>query len=345
MDTLRLIRPDDWHIHLRDGDVLPHTVGDAARTFARAIAMPNLNPPIISTEDALAYRDRIRAARPAGSDFEPLMTLYLTDNTPPAEIQRAKASGHIVAAKLYPAGATTNSDAGVTDLARIDDVLAAMAEEGLLLLVHGEVTRDAVDVFDREHVFIEEQLAPLVARHPSLRVVFEHITTAEAVRFVTAASDNVGATITVHHLQHTRNDMLVGGIRPHLYCLPILKGSVDREALIAAATGDNERFFLGTDSAPHARHRKETGCGCAGSYTAHAALEFYAEIFEEAGALNQLEAFASTRGPDFYALPRNTDTVTLVRAPQSIPATLPFSQDVVVPHRAGGTTRWSLRHD
>ena len=309
MNTLTLIRPDDWHIHLRDGDVLSHTVGDAARTFGRAIAMPNLKPPVVTTDDALAYRERILAARASGSAFEPLMTLYLTDNTSAAEIRRAKASGHIVAAKLYPAGATTNSDAGVTDLNRVDEALAAMAEEGLLLLVHGEVTRETVDVFEREHVFIEEQLTPLVERHPDLRVVFEHITTAAAVSFVANATDNVGATITAHHLQHTRNDMLVGGIRPHLYCLPILKRREDREALIGAATGDNPRFFLGTDSAPHAQGAKESACGCAGSYTAHAALEFYAEIFDEAGALERLEAFASTRGPDFYGLPRNTDTL------------------------------------
>jgi len=273
------------------------------------------------------------------------MTLYLTDNTSPEEIQKAKATGHIVAAKLYPAGATTNSDAGVTDLSRVDDALAAMAQEGLLLLVHGEVTRDAVDVFEREHVFIEEQLAPLVARHPSLRVVFEHITTAEAVGFVSNASDNVAATITAHHLLHTRNDMLVGGIRPHLYCLPILKRREDRVALIAAATGDDPRFFLGTDSAPHTQNTKEAACGCAGSYTAHAALPFYAEVFEDADALNRLEAFASTRGPDFYGLPHNTDTITLVREPARIPTTLPFGGSVVVPHRAGGQTRWRLVSD
>ncbi len=343
MDTLHIIiQPDDWHIHLRDGDVLPQTVADAARSFGRAIVMPNLKPPVTTTEQALAYRDRIRAARPSGSPFEPLMTLYLTDNTTPAEIRKAKASGHVLAAKLYPAGATTNSDAGVTNLAHIEDTLATMSEEGLLLLIHGEVTREAVDVFEREKVFIEEQLAPLVERHPSLRIVFEHITTAEAVHFVRNATDNVGATITAHHLLHTRNDMLVGGIRPHLYCLPILKRHEDRTALVAAATGDNPRFFLGTDSAPHTQQNKETACGCAGSYTAHAAMEFYAEVFEDVGALDRLEAFSSTRGPRFYGLEPNTNTITLIREPVEIPRTLPFGSNRVVPHRAGGQTRWRL---
>lgn len=340
-DRLTLTRPDDWHIHLRDGAVLADTVADAAARFGRAIAMPNLKPPVVSTEDALAYRGRILEARPAGSRFEPLMTLYLTDNTPPEEMARAKAAG-VVACKLYPAGATTNSDSGVTDLEAMDEVFAAMAEAGLLLLVHGEVTRDEVDIFDREAAFIEERMVPIVAHHPSLKIVFEHITTAAAADFVTHAPQRVGATITAHHLLLNRNDLLVGGIKPHHYCLPVLKRERDRQALLEAATSGHPRFFLGTDSAPHARHTKEHACGCAGSYTAHAAIELYAEAFEDVGALDRLEAFAAFHGPDFYGLPRNSETITLVRRPWTVPETRPFGGDVVVPLRAGAAVRWAL---
>lgn len=339
---LTIRRPDDWHTHLRDGAVLTQTVRDCARNFGRAIVMPNLRPPVVTTADAAAYRERILAARPAGSDFEPLMTLYLTDATPVDEIARAAASGFVPAVKLYPAGATTNSDSGVTDLEQVWGALEAMAEHGLVLCVHGEVTVDAVDIFDRERAFIDEKLGQIVERVPGLRIVFEHITTRDAVEFVTAAPANVGATITAHHLLLERNDMLVGGIRPHYYCLPILKRREDRDALIAAATGDDPRFFLGTDSAPHTRHTKEAPCGCAGVYTGRDAMGFYAEAFEAAGRLDRLEAFASERGPDFYELPRNTDTVTLRRTPTGVPAELEFGDETVVPLRAGQEVAWSL---
>jgi dihydroorotase len=342
-ETLRLIRPDDWHIHLRDGAVLPATVADVARTFRRAIVMPNLVPPVVTTEDARAYRERILAARPDGSGFEPLMTLYLTDTTSVEEIARARASGFVVAAKLYPAGATTNSDAGVTDLDRIWPVLEALAEQGLILCVHGEVTHDGVDVFDRERVFIDEKLGRIVERVPGLRVVFEHITTADAVAFVRGAREGVAATITAHHLLHERGDMLIGGIRPHLYCLPILKRASDRDALVEAATSGDPRFFLGTDSAPHPKGSKESACGCAGIYTARDALGYYAEVFETAGHLDRLEGFASCFGPDFYGLPRNQDTVVLQRRPVDVPAELPFGDEVVVPLRAGGSVAWQIR--
>ena len=339
---LNIRRPDDWHVHLRDGAVLRHTVRDCARTFRRAIVMPNLRPPVVSTADAAAYRERILAARPGGSDFEPLMTLYLTDNTAADEIARSAASGFVPAVKLYPAGATTNSDSGVTDLDRIWGPLEAMAEHDLVLCVHGEVTDAGVDIFDRERAFIDEKLGRIVERLPNLRVVFEHITTRDAVQFVTSAPARVAATITAHHLLLERNDMLVGGIRPHYYCLPILKRREDRDALLAAATGDDPRFFLGTDSAPHARHTKEAPCGCAGVYTARDALGFYAEAFEAAGRLDRLEGFASERGADFYGLPRNPDTITLRRTPAAVASELAFGDETVVPLRAGGEVGWSL---
>lgn len=341
-DRITLARPDDWHIHLRDGAALPQTVADAAREFGRAIVMPNLVPPVRNAEQAAAYRERILAARPAGSRFEPLMVLYLTDRTSPEDVRSAKASGFVHAAKLYPAGATTNSDSGVTSLDNLFPTLEAMAEIGLPLLVHGEVTHAEVDVFDREKKFIDEHLVRIVQRFPTLKVVFEHITTGDAAAFVREAPANVGATITVHHLLYNRNHMLVGGIRPHFYCLPILKRNTHQSALLDAATSGNPKFFLGTDSAPHARHAKEAACGCAGCYTAYGALELYAEAFESRDALDRLEGFASHFGPDFYGLPRNTETVTLVREDWQAPASLPFGDHEVVPLRAGETLRWRL---
>lgn len=341
-DTLTLRRPDDWHVHLRDGAALAAVLPHTARQFARAIVMPNLKPPVTTTALALAYRDRIRAARPEGSDFEPLMTLYLTDNTAATELEIASRTESIVGCKLYPSGATTNSDSGVTDVRRLDEALAAMAQFGLVLQVHGEVTADSVDVFERERRFIDEILAPLVERYPTLKVVFEHITTAAAVDFVSRARAGVGATITPQHLLYNRNEMFRGGIRPHFYCLPILKTESDREALVAAATGDNPRFFLGTDSAPHARHTKENACGCAGMYSAHAALELYAEIFDSRGALSRFEAFASERGPDFYGLPRNETRIEMRRVEWQVPAEYNFGSDVVVPMRAGEKLRWIM---
>lgn len=343
IDRLTLLRPDDWHIHLRDGAALPYTVADAARQFARAIVMPNLVPPVRDAEEAAAYRARILAARPAGSTFEPLMVLYLTDDTRPEQIRAAKASGFVHAAKLYPAGATTNSASGVTRIDNIFAVLEAMAEVGMPLLVHGEVTRSEIDIFDREKAFIDEHLVRVVERFPTLKVVFEHITTADAAQFVAAAGPNLGATITAHHLLYNRNHMLVGGIRPHFYCLPILKRNVHQEALLDAATSGSPKFFLGTDSAPHAQHAKEAACGCAGCYTAHAALPLYAEAFEQRGALDRLEAFASHFGPDFYGLPRNRDRVTLIREDWAVPAELPFGDGrQLIPLRAGETLRWRL---
>ncbi len=344
-DRLTLLRPDDWHIHLRDGALLPHTVGDAARTFGRAIVMPNLVPPVRNAGEADAYRRRILAARPAGRAFEPLMVLYLTDHTRPEDIREAKASGFVHGAKLYPAGATTHSDSGVTRLELIFPVLETMAEVGLPLLVHGEVTRAEIDVFDREKTFIDEHLSRVVERFPTLKVVFEHITTRDAAQFVESAPATVGATITAHHLLYNRNHMLVGGIRPHFYCLPILKRNVHQEALLDAATSGNPKFFLGTDSAPHPRHAKEAACGCAGCYTAYAALELYAEAFEQRDALNRLEAFASHYGADFYGLPRNRDTVTLVREEWNAPKELPLGEHVVIPLRAGEPLRWRLLED
>lgn len=342
-DRLTLLRPDDWHIHLRDGAVLQHTVRDVARTFARAIIMPNLVPPVRNANEASAYRERILAARPAGSRFEPLMVLYLTDKTSADDVRAAKASGFVHAAKLYPAGATTNSDSGVTSIDNIFPVLEAMAEVGLPLLVHGEVTRAEVDVFDREKRFIDEHLTRVVERFPTLKVVFEHITTGDAAAFVKAAPANVGATITAHHLLYNRNHMLVGGIRPHFYCLPILKRNTHQDALLDAATSGNPKFFLGTDSAPHAKHVKEAACGCAGCYTAHAAIELYAEAFEQRNALDKLEGFASCHGPDFYGLPRNTDRINLVREDWVGPTELPLGEQVVIPLRAGEKLRWRLQ--
>ncbi len=341
-DRLTLLRPDDWHIHLRDGAVLPHTVTDVARHFARAIIMPNLVPPVRTADEAEAYRQRILAARPAGSRFEPLMVLYLTDSTTPDDIRRAKASGFVHAVKLYPAGATTNSASGVTAIDNVFDVLETMAEVGMPLLVHGEVTRGEIDIFDREKYFIDEQLSRVTAKFPTLRVVFEHITTRDAVQFVQAAGANVGATITAHHLLYNRNHMLVGGIRPHLFCLPVLKRNLHQEALLDAATSGNPKFFLGTDSAPHAQHAKEAACGCAGCYTAHAAIELYAEAFEQRQALDKLEPFASHFGPDFYGLPRNTDQITLVREEWEVPTSLPFGEQLVIPLRAGERLHWRL---
>lgn len=341
LSQLTLTRPDDWHLHLRDDDalraVLPHT----ARQFARAIVMPNLKPPVTTVAQAAAYRQRILAALPAGAAFEPLMTLYLTDNTPASEIRAAVEAGFVKAVKLYPAGATTNSDAGVTDLARCDAALAEMARLGLPLLVHGEVTDPAIDLFDREAVFIERVLRPLLARHPALRVVMEHITTQDAAQFVAAAGANVAATITAHHLLYNRNAIFQGGVRPHWYCLPVLKRETHRQALLQAAASGNPKFFLGTDSAPHARLAKEAACGCAGCYTANAAMELYAEAFDGAGALDRLEAFASFFGADFYGLPRNTGTITLRREPTPVPAGYDYvGGDTLVPLRAGETLAW-----
>jgi dihydroorotase len=343
MTELHLTQPDDWHLHLRDGavlrDVLPHT----ARQFARAIVMPNLRPAVTSTALALAYRDRILAARPpagaAGSGFTPLMTLYLTDNLPPDEIRRARAAG-IVAVKLYPAGATTNSDAGVTDIRKTYATLEAMQREGLLLLVHGEVTDPGVDIFDREAVFIDRVLQPLRRDFPALKIVFEHITTREAAQYVAEAGERTAATITAHHLLYNRNALFQGGIRPHYYCLPVLKREEHRRALVAAATSGSAKFFLGTDSAPHPAPLKEHASGCAGCYTALSALELYAEAFEAAGALDRLEAFASFRGADFYGLPRNRGTVTLRREAWTLPETVPFGDAPLKPLRGGETLAW-----
>ena len=341
MTTLTLTRPDDWHVHLRDGVALNTTVPDISRYFGRAIIMPNLVPPVTNAKEAKAYYDRIMAANPA-PNFTPLIVLYLTDQTSAQDIIEAKESGLVVAAKLYPAGATTNSSSGVTDIANIYPVLEAMQEVGMPLLIHGEVTDNEIDIFDREHIFIETILKPLVAKFTDLRIVLEHITTKDAVEFVTNASDNVAATITAHHLLFNRNHMLVGGIRPHYYCLPILKRNIHQQALITAATSGNQKFFLGTDSAPHAQHAKESACGCAGSYTAHAAIELYAEVFEEAGALDKLEAFASINGPTFYKLPMNSDTITLVKSPWKVPETIMFGDDKIVPIRAGEEINWQV---
>ena len=341
-DRLTLTRPDDWHIHLRDGQLLEHTVPDAARTFGRAIIMPNLVPPVRNAQEAAEYKARILAARPAGSHFEPLMVLYLTDHTSPEIVRAAMQGKQAVAAKLYPAGATTNSQSGVTHLEHIYPALEAMAELGMPLLVHGEVTHATVDIFDREKAFIDQQLVQLVERFPTLKVVFEHITTADAVEFVKHASDNVGATITAHHLLFNRNHMLVGGIRPHLFCLPILKRETHQHALGDAVTSGSSKFFLGTDSAPHAQHAKEAACGCAGCYSAYAAIELYAEAFDSLGALDKLEAFASFHGPDFYGLPRNTDQITLLRDSWQAPEQLPFGSQIVIPLRAGEKLHWRL---
>jgi dihydroorotase len=338
-ERITITRPDDWHAHFRDGDAMASVVGATARQFARAIAMPNLKPPVTTTEQARAYRERIIKAV-GGGKFEPLMTLYLTDNTSPAEIESAAASGFVKAVKYYPAGATTNSDSGVTDLRKCDAVFEAMAAAGMPLLVHGEVTDADVDLFDREAVFVERSLAPLVQRFPELKIVVEHMTTAEAVAFVERAPQNVAATITAHHLLMNRNAIFAGGINPHHYCLPVLKREPHRRALVKAATSDNPKFFLGTDSAPHSRASKESCCGSAGMYTAHAALELYAEAFEAAGALDKLEGFASHFGADFYGLPRNTGTVTLEKSEWTVPDNYSFGADTVVPLRAGQKIRW-----
>lgn len=342
MTKLTLTRPDDWHIHLRDGAALKDTVRDVSRYMGRAIVMPNLVPPVTNKDLALAYYDRIMAAEPQHG-FEPLMVLYLTDNTSPEDIRAAKATGKVFAAKLYPAGATTNSDSGVTSVKNIYPVLEAMQEAGMLLLIHGEVTDSEIDIFDRERIFIENILKGIVDDFPELKIVLEHITTKDAAEFVAQASDNVAATITAHHLLFNRNHMLAGGIRPHYFCLPILKRNIHQDALIKAATSGDKSFFLGTDSAPHVKEAKETSCGCAGSYTAHAALELYAEAFEAAGALDKLEAFASHNGPDFYGLPRNTDSVTLVKESWDVPASFPLGDSVVVPIKAGEQITWKVK--
>jgi dihydroorotase len=342
MDTLTLTRPDDWHLHLRDGAAMQSVLPDTAQRFARAIVMPNLKPPVRTVADAAAYRERILAALPAGLAFEPLMTLYLTDNTDPAEIRRARDSGFVHAVKYYPAGATTNSDLGVTSLAKCDAVLAEMERLGVPLLLHGEVTDASVDVFDREAVFIERHLIPLTRKFPALRIVLEHLTTQQGVEFVMAAADHVAATITAHHLLYNRNAMFQGGIRPHYFCLPVLKREQHRQALIAAATSGNRKFFLGTDSAPHAVGAKEAACGCAGLYTAHAALELYAEAFDAVGKLDRLEGFASQFGADFYRLPRNTTQITLKRDAWTVPASQALGEQQVVPLRAGEAVGWRL---
>ncbi|MEG3060969.1 MAG: dihydroorotase, partial [Comamonas sp.] len=334
LDTLTITRPDDWHLHVRDGEALRTVVPHTAAQFGRAIIMPNLKPPVTTAEQALSYRERILAAVPEGVAFEPLMTLYLTDNIPAEEIVRAKAAG-VVALKLYPAGATTNSDAGVTDMRKTYATLEAMQRAGLLLLVHGEVTGSEVDLFDREAAFIEQQLIPLRRDFPELKIVFEHITTREAAQYVTEADRFVGATITPQHLLFNRNAIFTGGIRPHYYCLPVLKRETHRLALVEAATSGNAKFFLGTDSAPHAAHLKEHATGCAGCYSAHAAIEMYAEAFDNAGALDKLEAFASFNGPDFYNLPRNTDTITLRRESWTPPESFAFGEARLKPLRSG----------
>ena len=342
MREIEITRPDDWHLHLRDGAAMRDVVPYTAQAFARAIVMPNLKPPVVNLAQAMVYRAQIEAAVPEGLDFEPLMTLYLTDHTRPVEIIEAKKSGAVHGAKLYPAGATTNSDSGVTDLGAMDDVFAAMAEVGLPLLLHGEVTDPAVDIFDRERRFVEDVLWGLLAHHPKLRVVLEHITTARAAEFVAEGPPRLAATITAHHLLENRNAMLAGGIRPHLYCLPILKRESDRIALIEAAVSGSPKFFLGTDSAPHSVSSKETTCGCAGCFTAHGAMSLYAEAFDAAGALDRLEGFASHFGADFYGLPRNEGTLRLVESPVHVPERLVFGDGEVRPFRAGQTLNWRV---
>jgi dihydroorotase len=342
MTSLTIRRPDDWHLHLRDGEALQAVLPYTAARFARAIVMPNLKPPVTTTAQALAYRERIVAALPAGARFEPLMTLYLTDRTDPAEVDRAKASGRIFGFKLYPAGATTHSDDGVTDIKQVDAVLARMSELGVILQVHGEVTNPAVDVFDREARFIDSVLTGIVERFPKLKIVFEHITTRAAADFVRCARDGVAATITPQHLLMNRNALFTGGIRPHHYCLPVLKTELDRRALLEVIASGNPRFFLGTDSAPHARHTKEAACGCAGIFSAAAAIELYAEAFDAIGALGRLEGFASLFGADFYDLPRNEERITLLRESWEVPACYPFGREEIVPMRAGERIAWRL---
>jgi dihydroorotase len=345
MQTLTIIQPDDMHLHLRDGEALKAVLPFTARQMGRAVIMPNLKPPVASVADALAYRARIEAALPEGSTFEPLMTLYLTDNTTPDTVREAKAAG-IVAFKLYPAGATTNSDSGVTDLFKLIPVLQTMAQEGILFLVHGEVTDPEIDIFDREAVFIERVMKPVLEKVPTLKVVFEHITTADAARLVMEAGENVAASVTPQHLLLNRNDLLVGGVRPHHYCLPVLKRESHRKALVAAITGEKaHKFFLGTDSAPHARSAKENACGCAGMFSAATAIELYAEVFEAAGALDKLEAFAAQNGARFYGLPENPHTLTLVKETQLVPPKVPFGEDeVLVPMRGGESVGWRVRY-
>ena len=345
MQQITITRPDDWHLHLRDDALMVSVLPDTARQFARAIVMPNLRPPVTTTEQAAAYRECILKALPAGMKFEPLMTLYLTDNTGAEQIRKAKASGVVHAVKLYPAGATTNSDAGVTDLRKTYAALEEMQRCGMQLLVHGEVTGPDIDIFDREAVFIERVMQPLLKDLPGLRVVFEHITTQDAAEFVMSAPDTIAATLTPQHLLYNRNAMLVGGIRPHLYCLPVLKREMHREALIKAATSGNKKFFLGTDSAPHAQHTKENACGCAGCYSAHSAIELYAEAFENAGALDKLEGFASFYGADYYSLPRNKNKVSLRKEEWQVPASVGFGEHQLVPLRAGEMMKWKLVHE
>jgi dihydroorotase len=342
VDQLTITRPDDWHLHLRDGQTMASVLEDSARRFGRAIVMPNLQPPVRTTQQALHYRERILSDLPEGSSFEPLMTLYLTDDTPPEEIARAKLSGRVHGVKLYPAGATTHSDAGVTRISRCFLALEKMEQLGLPLLIHGEVTDPMVDVFDREKAFVDEVLGPIVERFSGLKVVLEHVTTRDAVQYVEVTGPNVAATITPQHLLLNRNALFLGGIRPHHYCLPVLKREEHREALVDAATSGNPKFFLGTDSAPHARSAKEAACGCAGVYSAHAAIELYATAFEEAGALDKLEGFASHFGADFYGLPRNQDTITLLRKAWKVPPTLRFGGEELVPLRAGEMIPWQL---
>jgi dihydroorotase len=342
MQRLILTRPDDWHLHLRDGaamrDVAPHT----ARRFGRAMVMPNLKPPVTTVAEALAYRSRILEALPAGTAFEPLMTLYLTDSTGPDEIRRVAEEPGVAALKLYPAGATTNSESGVQSLEGIYPVLEAMERHEVPLLVHGEVTDPEIDIFDREKAFIDRHLEPMAARFPDLRIVLEHVTTREGVQFVRDSGPRIGATLTVHHLLYNRNALLAGGVRPHLYCLPVLKRESHRQALLEAATSGDPKFFLGTDSAPHPRRQKESACGCAGCYTAHAAIELYAEVFEAAGALDKLEAFASFHGADFYGLPRNRDRVVLERTEWRVPDRLPFGDEELIPLKTGESIGWRL---
>lgn len=342
MDKITLIQPDDWHLHLRDNQALKTTVPAAARGFGRGIIMPNLTPPVTNVNRASDYRERILAQRPEGSDWQPLMVLYLTDNTSPDDIIAAANSGFIYGCKYYPAGATTNSDSGVTNLNNMDAVFETMQEVGMVLQMHGEVTTPDIDIFDREAVFIERHLRPLVAKFPRLKMVMEHITTKQGAEFVLSAGDNVAASITPQHLLHNRNDMLVGGIRPHLFCLPILKRDIHQQALIRVATSGSHKVFLGTDSAPHAQGDKESACGCAGCFSHHAAIELYAEVFEQAGALDKLEAFASTNGPDFYGLSYNPVTIELKKQPWQLPDSVAFEDTQVIPLGAGTTLNWKL---
>jgi len=343
MQTLTITRPDDWHIHLRDGKALARTVADAAKQFHRAIVMPNLVPPVTTGEQAVAYRERIMANCPEDLNFDPLMVLYLTDNTTPEDILAAHETGLVKAVKIYPAGATTNSDSGVTDVLAKADVYATMQKIGMPLLIHGEVTDSHIDIFDREKVFIDRTMTPLREQFPELKIVFEHITTKDAAEFVQASSSYTGATITPQHLMFNRNDMLVGGIRPHYFCLPILKRNIHQDALIKTIISGDPKFFLGTDSAPHATHKKEAACGCAGCYSAFSAIELYAQIFEEAGVLDKLEAFAAFNGPDFYGLARNSDTITLVKQDWTLPNSLAYDGTDITPLHAGEMLKWQIQ--